>query len=1060
MKRFFLLLIALNCSVVTNLFAQSTDFSTKINHVFEHVDRGPVLTGLLWDYGFQFVDVLEYDGVIRTDNYLGGAEWRGLYASLYSQAFNMNFSLSDLDSYNSVAKNQQSIDGETVNFMMLHIEYNKLKSNAVTSNLMSVSNDQLYDVSGRQSSPYEVKRAFAISPTSHNLDGSTHSFKLRQNLFVTNSGKTLSGRYIDLGDGQGYRSVNWNSTVSATYSSDGIKTVKVKLTFTDGTSLESHSKIKVINTVQPTAVTSFDPSCGRNFINTPPVITASRSYQGVTASAELGIRYGQGHCNNEIINPLIIVEGFDTDFEFNIFSTLFSDPLEPQSLDVEIDSNGTPLSSAIGDGTDLSTYDIIYVDLLNPTTYIEANAYMLQEVIHWVNAQKSASGSTSDNVVLGISMGGLISRYALADMEDRNDHHDTRLLITHDTPHQGANVPPAFQAFYRHASTLGIQIGIGGTNLPFTESINLSFASIIDAFDIDEGQEALTDQLDMLNSPAAREMLIHQVGLTTSANPQLYIDNSEHVAFMQRLHSQGLSGSNGYPTRWGIRTVVMSNGSECGGGQGFQPYDNLLFVGGSNNLNYLTGLLIGFRNLHLNKYYLLGNLLLGLASTDTDLKTEFIFKAVPNQQSKRIYKGKIEIEREILFLINVTSTVTDKSLFSNTSMLPYDSSSGGAFDLEELADLDDLPLASQLVNPRFAFVPTTSALDVGGGSTTLTASDLVASYSVSAPPTGSKSIPADNFITGFNENEIHTLFNYRNGNFLLDELDQTSIFVECQGFCSVQAAGINGTNLVCSSPASSFSLASLPSGAQVSWSVSNGLEVVSQSGSSASIKSTIGQFGTGEFTTVNATIQTDCGDIELQKTVWAGPPNAYTLNQDGSKNYMGGSRSYSVSPGTQSISVFSDSPGTSYTWSMYPSSIQWTSYGNTATFYTNTAGSYTLTATANNGCSTHPYFITINIGDGGGFGGFSLTTYPNPSSDEMTVDLIPSIDTSTADRKLNSYPKEEYLYQLINHKQEVVFSRKTKKRSTKIPSRNFPKGQYILKVSSKEESISKHIIIN
>ncbi|MGK4568407.1 hypothetical protein [Flavobacterium sp. 3HN19-14] len=42
---------------------------------------------------------------------------------------------------------------------------------------------------------------------------------------------------------------------------------------------------------------------------------------------------------------------------------------------------------------------------------------MVEDIIKWVNVQKSLAGSTAQNVVIGQSMGGVIARYALRDME-------------------------------------------------------------------------------------------------------------------------------------------------------------------------------------------------------------------------------------------------------------------------------------------------------------------------------------------------------------------------------------------------------------------------------------------------------------------------------------------------------------------------------------------------------------------------------------------------------------------------------------------------------------------
>jgi hypothetical protein len=76
--------------------------------------------------------------------------------------------------------------------------------------------------------------------------------------------------------------------------------------------------------------------------------------------------------------------------------------------------------------------------------------YLLQ-AIDWINSQKvnNAAGLREQNIVMGISMGGLVSRYALAKRTKQTGTNSTEAkeLITMDSPHQGANVPLGLQHF-------------------------------------------------------------------------------------------------------------------------------------------------------------------------------------------------------------------------------------------------------------------------------------------------------------------------------------------------------------------------------------------------------------------------------------------------------------------------------------------------------------------------------------------------------------------------------------------------------------------------------------
>ena len=82
--------------------------------------------------------------------------------------------------------------------------------------------------------------------------------------------------------------------------------------------------------------------------------------------------------------------------------------------------------------------------------YIQRNAYVLISLIRHI---KSIQQGTTKMTIIGPSMGGLISRYALAYMEKKlaetgdntKWNHNTRLWVSFDSPHQGANIPIGVQ---------------------------------------------------------------------------------------------------------------------------------------------------------------------------------------------------------------------------------------------------------------------------------------------------------------------------------------------------------------------------------------------------------------------------------------------------------------------------------------------------------------------------------------------------------------------------------------------------------------------------------------
>lgn len=170
--------------------------------------------------------------------------------------------------------------------------------------------------------------------------------------------------------------------------------------------------------------------------------------------------------------------------------------------------------------------------ILGGADYIQRNAFTFIELITLINGMKTGS---EENVVIGPSMGGLISRYALRYMEQNALEHDTRLYISFDAPHLGANVPIGIQYLFNYM--------VNGD------------PEITDA-------EPLVDGL--LNSAAAKQMLIdHYLGHVDAGGVEQ--DNTTptpkgapnfRTAFQNELDGMG------FPQN--VRNIAITNGSGTG----------------------------------------------------------------------------------------------------------------------------------------------------------------------------------------------------------------------------------------------------------------------------------------------------------------------------------------------------------------------------------------------------------------------------------------------------------------------------------------------------------------
>ena len=185
-------------------------------------------------------------------------------------------------------------------------------------------------------------------------------------------------------------------------------------------------------------------------------------------------------------------------------------------------------------------YDIIVLDYDEGGNYIEHNAYLLTQVISYVN---SAKVTPQKNIVVGPSMGGLVARYALTYMENKNINHDTRLFISFDSPQYGANVPLGLQYVSRYWNGR-------------------------------EGGEEATKAYTIIKSFAAREMLYYHIQKTIETG--IIQPDPLRTSFMQNLQALG-----DWPEK--LRKVAISNGSGYGllqlksdGVSRLQPGDKIL----------------------------------------------------------------------------------------------------------------------------------------------------------------------------------------------------------------------------------------------------------------------------------------------------------------------------------------------------------------------------------------------------------------------------------------------------------------------------------------------------
>ena len=984
------LIISAILAVVLCLFrvqAVAQDFDSKMNTIFQNVDKSQVSTGFLKDYGFEFLNPDLYTGnVLHDSNYVGLQDWRMLYATLLSCQVNTQASPVSLSSVNSMI-NTYNYGNMPLTFVSMDFDYNRLRDDALSASLMYVSNDQLYDVPGRLESPYGTESMFAIAPTHQQVLQGNNQIIFRPELFYSNNGKTVSGIAYNIGGGSSYTSIGFNTAASVTFANTGWYTMNIRVTYTDNTIRYGHTKVLVFS----------NPSYGSARFGTNrwwsvEPITATEQYQGAAGAVRLNIQLSVNNTTGSIRRPLIIVEGFDprNDFGFDEITS---------SMDV----NASGFSNTFNNQLDnIESYDLIFVNYVNGIDFIQRNALALEAAIKYVNDNKTTfNGVRQQNVIIGQSMGGLVTRWALRDMELDGKAHETRLFISHDVPYWGANVPASAQLGVQYLQSWQIINGIGG------------FPPVVTYADM---FPQINEGVAMFASPAARQMLIKRYVL----NGNGYVEeNSWHDAFMNELNNMGWPANS--------RNILVSNGA-CNGTKAFADNSNLVSIGGtSGSLSWLqiigtgflssifgtlnsTGIIFGSGNPQFNNWNLIMDFPLSLITTKKTYTMDFRLNAVPSTGTGELFRAQIYNDKKILWVINSRSYILNKVYSSFSGMLALDNAPGGQFDIRGQIDVTQITgqipdflnfIQPSINNPRFCFVPTVSALAFNDPSSSLTANFC---NNIPCLQTGSV---ADYLASGANEDHIE--FTSGNAGWLLQRQNPS---FSCAKVCPT-GMSITGSSPVCTS--SIFTLNNVPGSATVNWTTDAQWLGLSSSGASVTVTRPNGE-GDGEFT-LTAQVSNACNSVPTvtTPTMLAGTPGLFGFPNFSNPAGNLGSLCSSHFGNTMELPYVE---GVTYKYRIlrYPSFnvvyTDWQTYagGVITIYYTPPAGWYIIEIQTITSCGSSEWFgyevEYVDCNQHGNPEGMRVQVSPNPA----TTDLYLMLD----DKQLTQTEKIECTLYSIN----------------------------------------------
>lgn len=758
----------------------SIDFDPFVQTAFANVNTTGLTTGKLMNRSPQFIDIEVYDGSQIADSLaMNMDKFSALYAMTYSSALSSTYQLPDP----LLAYNNNSTLGTTNRLYLLAQKYNWFSPNAMGDGRVYVSNNKYY-TSGTTGLYVEDTIFAATLERSVNF-GTSATFQLPTDKIFNNWGTTITSLTVDWGDGLGNRSYSVGTTVTINYPSIGIKNIILSCTAPNGKILKTRMDIEIKSPISNFArLNTRGPNDGYiddalHHITIP--VTATKSYLGAANSTLVDVFFA---CDDQIIRkPLFIVDGFEP-LKFN--SLKASEVLRILEYDKTPNTNRDVIPQIIrtlGEDLKAEGYDLVFVDFnkLDPKKgrdYVQRNAYLLEAVITEINNRKRSPGvnSTEKNVMISFSMGGLVSKYALLDMEKTNPNaedggHDVKTFISYDSPLRGANIALGLQGFLNHFGNYRL----AGVTLK-TFQFGLRF-----------GEEVLT-------SPAAKQMVYYQAFAPNMVLPP------DFIAFQNEFQAMGIN-SNGRLLKCSHKAIA--NGSITGVKQ-FEP-GTTLFQG--------------------TKFELFTDFTLPNATV--------IGKALPpSGTSGFVYDGTIDpsfakplhllgpLGSIIQFLVAPKSN--KKILVSNVK--PYDSAPGAKTAL----GTDRFPPFIQSLQLTSCFIPTVSALDLNSSAADnvlFPVSDVqqvlnqnitnIKSYE------GSRSVASndgnafrlktltdkDGNLTGIEDafsgpdNQDHVALSYRNTGYLLYELTTRSGLSKVSGILNSRTYNFGASNALYSTPA-------------------------------------------------------------------------------------------------------------------------------------------------------------------------------------------------------------------------------------------------------------------
>jgi hypothetical protein len=237
-----------------------------------------------------------------------------------------------------------------------------------------------------------------------------------------------------------------------------LTSIDISVQFNDGTTENKTSKLFFTNTQEKSGCEEFiaftseeNPwSSLGGFCNIGYLSSLGEEVFGGLAmpGVRFGVLWGCGE-KEELDKPYLIIGGWGPYTDKSIINNSQNWPSTIEQKYWNYNQEGF-INNLVGAG-----YDVIIAKFDPPNQSAIANSELIEDLIKMVNEEKFSNGSYEENIISGYSAGAMAVRLALQRMEKQhlegsNEHHHSKLFVSYDGEHGGANVALGIQHLVKH----------------------------------------------------------------------------------------------------------------------------------------------------------------------------------------------------------------------------------------------------------------------------------------------------------------------------------------------------------------------------------------------------------------------------------------------------------------------------------------------------------------------------------------------------------------------------------------------------------------------------------